>query len=155
MTAADERHLVSVRFDERSHEWRIVASRSKWPALVEEILTPPPADCPQWVLGLRTVAVGTSADPSEGKTLFLVSVGPGVAAAYYRDMPDGAAHGWVTHNPHPLVDAPELAFSSQGWNTFPSKAVLHTDEVRPAISEFLTTGRRPECIEWQQSEWIQ
>jgi len=154
VNAAPE-HTICVRFDERPYEWRTVTDSRGWAALVDEVLSPPSADSPWWVRGHRILSVGDPHDPSDGPTLLLVAVSAGGGAAYYRDMPNGVVNGWVTHNPHPISDAPVLAFSAQGGTSFAPDAVIDLDDLRQALDEFLSTGRRPRCVAWQESEWIQ
>jgi Immunity protein Imm1 len=154
VTATNER-AVSVRFDDRPYEWRAVLDQRGWDDLVDDVLSPPPEDRPWWVNGQRSLAVGEPHDPGEGSTLLLVTVSTEGGAAYYRDIPDGVVHGWVTRNAHPFPDPPVLAFSAQGGTAFPSDAVIGLDELRAAIEEFLITGSRPRCVAWQESEWLQ
>jgi hypothetical protein len=154
VTAVTER-TVCVRFDERPYEWRTVTDSRGWADLIDQVLTPPPVDSPWWVHGHRILSVGDPHDPTEGLTLFFVAVGAGGGAAYYRDMPNGVARGWVTHNPDPAPNAPALAFSAQGGTSFTPDAVVDLDDLRRVIDEFLESGRRPECVAWQEAEWIQ
>lgn len=146
---------MCVRFDERPYEWRAVTDSRGWADLVDEVLSPPPTGSPWWVRGHRTLSVGDPHDPRDGPTLLLVAVSANGGAAYYRDMPNGVVQGWVTHNPDPISDAPVLAFSAQGGTSFTPDAVVDLGDLRRAIDEFLETGRRPQCVAWQESEWIQ
>lgn len=154
VTAANER-TVCARFDDRPYEWRAITDSRGWADLVDDVLSPPPAERPWWVHGQRSLAVGEPHDPNEGSTLMLVTVSARGGAAYYRDMPNSVVRGWVTRNPHPLSDPPALAFSAQGGTAFPPDAVVELNELRRVVEEFLNTGSRPECIAWQESEWIQ
>jgi hypothetical protein len=146
---------VSVWFDDRPYEWRVVTDPRGWPALVDEILTPPPADGPWWVRGHRVLSVGAPHDPREGSTFLLVAVSAVGGAAYYRALSDGGeVEGWVSHNSEPMPGAPALAFSAQGGTHFPPEAVLGMDDLRRAIGEFLG-GVRPQSVDWRVSEWVQ
>ncbi|HEY0805594.1 MAG TPA: Imm1 family immunity protein [Pseudonocardiaceae bacterium] len=84
-----------------------------------------------------------------------VNHGAAVGAAYYRQLDRAAISGWITANPQPIPDAPEFAFSSQGRNSFPATAVVDVQQLRALVTEYMETGRRPECVPWQASEMVQ
>lgn len=153
--------VVSVHFDERPHEWRCVYDSRGHARLVADILTPPPQDSPAWVRGHRTIIVSERPyDPAHAETtpMLLVAVGTAagdtVGAAYFRDVDHGTVTGWITANPQRLPQPPELAFSAQGWHVFPDTAVVGEERLRTLVTEYLETGRRPEHVRWQESEFI-
>lgn len=154
--------VASVHFDERPHEWRSVHDPRGYAHLVADILTPPPADSPAWVRGHRIIIIGEHPyDPAstEATPMLLLAVGTThdatVGPAYYRQVGDDGISGWVTVNPDPVSDVPEFAFSAQGWNSFPTTAVLNHQQLRTLVTEYLETGHRPESVPWRQSEMVQ
>jgi hypothetical protein len=83
------------------------------------------------------------------ETVLVVTVSRGWGAAYYR-APDMWA--WITRNPQPSTDAPELLFDGEAGTDYPSGAAIPVDHLRKAIEEYLRTGERPTCVEWQAAE---
>jgi len=153
--------VVSVHFDERPHEWRNVYDPRGYPELVTDVVTPPPADSPQWVRGHRMIVVGEHPyDPADtaATPMLLVAVGTvngaTVGAAYYRQVDPSGITGWITVNLRPMQDAPDLAFTSQGWQNFPTTAVVDADQLRALVTEHLASGRRPEWVPWLPSELV-
>jgi len=153
--------IVSVHFDELPHEWRSVPDQRGHPQLVADILTPPAVDSPHWVHGHRMIIVGEHPyDPAatEATPMLLVALGTGhgetVGAAYYRQLDRTGISGWITANQEPIPDAAEFAFSSQGWNSFPATAVVDARQLRALVTEYLETGRRPECVPSQAAEMV-
>lgn len=148
--------VVFVRFDDRPHEWRSVRDPRGYRQLVDDIMSEPAANSPHWVRGHRDIIVGDDCGrpDSDTATILSVVVNNGYGAAYYRDVADGVVSGWVAENPEPFPNPPRLVFSSQGWNAFPATAVLSRTHLRELVEEFVTTGHRPECVTWQDSEWI-
>jgi hypothetical protein len=88
--------------------------------------------------------------------MLLVAVTADCGAAYVREVDHGIVTGWVTNNPSPIPNAPEIPFASQGWASFPAAAVLTTDQVRALVTEYVATGgQRPSSVAWQASELMQ
>jgi hypothetical protein len=145
-----------VNIDDRPFEWRMVRDQRGFAPLVDAIMTEPAVNRPNWVHGLRTIIVGELHDPaSYDGPILIVVVDQGYGAAYLRETRDGMLNGKVTKNPHPVLDPPVLAFSNQGWNSFPKDSIITQEELRTLVFEFLETGQCPTGVDWQESEFIQ
>jgi hypothetical protein len=151
--------VASVHYDERPHEWRAVHDPRGYQQLVDDAVSPPPADSPVWVRGHRMIVVSEHPyDPASAELtpMLLVAVTADCGAAYVREVDHGIVTGWVTNNPSPIPNAPEIPFASQGWASFPAAAVLTTDQVRALVTEYVATGgQRPSSVAWQASELMQ
>ncbi|MFD0202306.1 Imm1 family immunity protein [Saccharothrix carnea] len=80
-----------------------------------------------------------------------VSVRPvsGFAALNYTDQDDSDLVIANSYNPiRPLPDI-DLVFSGSTGTVFPRSAAIPISDARSALSEWLTTRRRPTCIEWR------
>jgi hypothetical protein len=82
---------------------------------------------------------------------FRVSVRPatGYAALNYMDNDDplmSIANSYNTRRPLPEVD---LIFSGDTGAVFPRTAAISIARARMALTEWLETRKRPQCIEWR------
>lgn len=74
----------------------------------------------------------------------------------------GALHWFCTSNQDPpyvtcCTDAPSggnLTFDGSTGETFPESAALPLSKVQEALNEFLATGKRPECVTWQEFDRV-
>ncbi|WP_367134024.1 Imm1 family immunity protein [Saccharothrix sp. HUAS TT1] len=66
---------------------------------------------------------------------------------------DDAGGVWVARceSWEPPADAPPLYIDKAVMTEFPRHAVLPLDLWREALHEFMRTGRRPTCVEWDVS----
>lgn len=83
------------------------------------------------------------------ETVLVVTVGHGWGAAYYRG-PD--RYAWITRNPRPAPNMPELMFDGEAGTNYPANAVIPRDQLRRAVEEYLETGNRPTCVDWQEHD---
>ena len=76
---------------------------------------------------------------------------PESAPDFVGTSPDGGV--WVAEckSWEPPADAPPLYVDKAVMTRFPRHAVLPLDLWREALHEFMRTGRRPTCVEWDVS----
>jgi hypothetical protein len=86
-----------------------------------------------------------------GRSVLVVTVNRGWGAAYYRG-PD--LYAWITHNPRPAPDASELLFDPEAGTNYPAGAAIPVNQLRTAIEEYLQTGERPTCVQWQEPDRV-
>ena len=82
-------------------------------------------------------------------TVLVATVNGKWGAAYYRG-PDRQA--WIIHTPQAPFGAPELIYDPYNGSTFPSNAVTPVDQLRAVVEEYLETGGRPTCVQWQEPD---
>lgn len=80
-----------------------------------------------------------------------VSVKPvtGYAALNYTDHNDPHMSIANSYNPTPPAPPIFLIFNGSTAKVFPPTAAIPVDNARRALHEWLTTRRRPTCIEWR------
>ena len=85
---------------------------------------------------------GATINPSAGGLEYELVVGlrGGLGAIYYTD--EGGA--WYSRGYGPEDDGPVFAEVD-----FPSHCEIPRARVEEALQEFMTTGGRPNCVEWQ------
>lgn len=119
-------------------------------SLIEEILT---MDHTDWE---TTLSVGdvefrrTKQGPIPNHQL-RISVRPsaGFAALHYTDHDDPqmpTANSYNPEHPPPEVD---LIFNGETGSVFPRTSTIPIADARNALIEWLTTRKRPTCIEWR------
>jgi hypothetical protein len=89
---------------------------------------------------------GIIVTPSEGGVDFELVVGMrgGLGALYYTDE-DGS---WYSQGETPEGDGPVFAEVD-----FPSHCEVPRERLEQALHEFMTTGSRPVCVEWQEDPY--
>ena len=80
-----------------------------------------------------------------------VSVRPsaGCAALNYMDHDDPQMPIANSFNPRPSLAGVRLIFNGSTGSVFPPSAAIPIADARKALAEWLTTRRRPSCIEWR------
>jgi hypothetical protein len=89
---------------------------------------------------------GVTVTPSEGGVDYELVVGMrgGLGAIYYTD--EGGS--WYSRGDTPEDDGPVFAEVD-----FPSHCEIPRDRVKEALQEFMSTGGRPGCVEWQEDPY--
>lgn len=75
---------------------------------------------------------------------------PDFAPDAVLDDPEGGT--WVTRSDVVDPDAPPLYIDKATPTEFPADAVIPLAQWRKALGELLATGRRPTCVDWQDSD---
>lgn len=83
------------------------------------------------------------------ETVLVVMVLDGWTGAYFRG-PDRRA--WITHTMQPPARPVELIYDTFTDSTFPADAVIPVDQLRAVVDEYLATGDRPTCVQWQEPD---
>lgn len=106
--------------------------------------------------GLGTMHIVYAEDvtipPQRGRSsrsVLVVTVNRGWGAGYFRN-PDNWA--WITRNPQPTTEPPDLLFDPEAGTDFPPGAAIPVGHLRRAIEEYLQTGQRPTYVTWQEAE---
>jgi hypothetical protein len=87
------------------------------------------------------------------ETVLVVTVHRGWGAAYYREHDDaGQGWAWITRNPRPSAEVPDLLFDPEAGANYPADAAIPVSQLRRAIEEYLRTGERPTCVEWKEAD---
>lgn len=74
---------------------------------------------------------------------------------YFPHTPGAAAvdvdydWAWISINPDPLTDPPEIQYDLSRPTAFPPRSVLRPDLLRTVVLEWVDTGERPTAVEWQ------
>jgi hypothetical protein len=129
---------------------RVVFQPDEFPSLVDAALVD------DWGGELGTMHVVYAEDVTvppprgrSGRSVLVVTVNRGWGGAYYRS-PDKWA--WITRNVQPAADTPELLYDPEAGTNYPADAAIRIDQLRRAVEEYLLTGQRPTCVEWQAAE---
>lgn len=124
--------------------------------LVDEILA---MDHVDWETTLAVGAVeyySTRNGPYPNHQL-RISVRPAsrVAALNYMDHDDPDMPNAISFNPNPISLPVNLVFNGTTGAVFPQSAAITVTDARAALREWLTTRRRPICIQWRPYGWPQ
>jgi hypothetical protein len=118
--------------------------------LVDEILT---MDHVNWetTLYVGDVEYHASKDGPFPNHQVRISVRPSadLAALNYIDHDDPEMSVANSYNPKRPLPAVDLIFNGDTGSVFPRTAAIPIGKARDALREWLTTQRRPTCIEWR------
>ncbi len=121
----------------------------EFPRLVDEIVI---NDGGEWGVQHVLYAQDITGQHDPGwcpETVLVETVNGQWGAAYFRG-PDRRA--WITCAASPPSDPPGLLYDPYNESTFPADAVMRVDELRAVIEEYLRTGQRPTCAQWQEPD---
>jgi immunity protein Imm1 of predicted polymorphic toxin system len=122
--------------------------------IVEE---PPTPVCEVYVWDRPCLSFRVEGGPAFPSGRLRVSTRPidGWGALNYMDARPGVEDGDLvdSFNPDADPDTPPVVFDPEGDLWFPASASLPLNEVREAVIEYMRTGARPTCVQWQLGQW--
>lgn len=103
----------------------------------------------------RVVAEVASADApplialeaTRGARTLLVGLRGPLGVLNYVDLDSGEG-GFVSRGANPAAETPPYVYFGS-WTGFEDNAEIPAEQVRAAAREFLLTGNRPTCVQWQ------
>ncbi|SHF16914.1 Imm1 family immunity protein [Streptoalloteichus hindustanus] len=141
--------------DADSDEPTIVRTRAELDSLIDYIASHEQPN-PPVLYARERPRRGRRQRPDHQLTFDLSAAADVGALAYLGEDPDepgeNATGAWVTHTELPVGDAPPLYLDKHVPYQFPTSSALPLERVRAALHEFMTTGQRPRCVQWQ--DWV-